>query len=261
MFLSPQIRADISFIRGCVSRSYEIAEEENNLGAFQYLNAHFSHDLSAIRSVKVAAEINRYVTYGKLLDWGCGYGQISYFLKKWNPHLEMYPYDIVDIACWRVLLNDSGIRYFQGNDPVKIPFPDNFFRYIISVGTLEHVEDEKASITEIYRVLEKGGLFFGFLIPNKLSYTEYIQKRLNPSYVHPRKYSMGEIRNILRTEGFNVLMCEYDYMLPYMLCGLPRIVKDSLNFAGNLITFSDKWLVKIPILKKFSSNLKIIGEK
>jgi len=261
MFLSPEIKADLDLIRSCVSQSHTIAKEEKNLSGFRYLDDHFRHDLSAMRSVKVAAEINRYVTQGRLLDWGCGYGQISYFLKKWNPHLEIYPYDIVDIPCWRVLLNDSGIRYYRGNDPIKIPFPDSYFNYIINVGTLEHVEDEKASIREIYRVLEKGGLFFSFLIPNKLSYTEYIQKRLNPSYVHPRKYSMEEIKNILRTNGFNVLICEYDYMLPYMLCGMPKIVKDIFDFSGNLIISADKWLVKIPILKTLSSNLKIIGEK
>ena len=41
----------------------------------------------------------------------------------------------------------------------KIPFPDNHFNFVSSFNSLDHVEDLKASCSEIKRVLKPGGIF------------------------------------------------------------------------------------------------------
>lgn len=62
----------------------------------------------------------------------------------------------------------------------KIPYPDNYFKTVISNSVLEHIEDLKAVFKEVYRVLKKGGKFI-FIVPDKsasehLFYAELLEK-------------------------------------------------------------------------------------
>ncbi len=40
----------------------------------------------------------------------------------------------------------------------KIPFKDGFFDVVVMTDTLEHVQDDKKTISEVHRVLKKGGI-------------------------------------------------------------------------------------------------------
>ncbi len=50
------------------------------------------------------------------------------------------------------------MKYVQGGAE-KIPFPDNYFDYISSFNSLDHVDDLNLSIAEIKRSLKSGGRF------------------------------------------------------------------------------------------------------
>ena len=43
----------------------------------------------------------------------------------------------------------------------KLPFPDNTFDYVICFETLEHTDNPFKAMSEINRVLKKGGMFIG----------------------------------------------------------------------------------------------------
>lgn len=54
----------------------------------------------------------------------------------------------------------------------KIPYPDNYFKTVISNSVLEHIEDLNAVFKEVYRVLKEGEKFI-FIVPDK-SASEYL---------------------------------------------------------------------------------------
>lgn len=108
----------------------------------------------------------------------------------------------------------------------KLPFKDDNFDAITALEVIEHVRDEKKSVSEIHRVLKKGGTLvlttpnkglFGFLDPDNYVYflTRYlpfayklayfIKKRTwlkeiirNPGYEsRHRHYSLEDIKHLL----------------------------------------------------------------
>ncbi|MGN6568018.1 MAG: class I SAM-dependent methyltransferase [Flavipsychrobacter sp.] len=61
-----------------------------------------------------------------------------------------------------------GYKYAKGTvfmDVTDIPYPDEYFDGVICIHVLEHVQDDAKGLSELYRVLKKGG--FGIiLVPN-----------------------------------------------------------------------------------------------
>ncbi len=76
----------------------------------------------------------------------------------------------------------------------KIPFDDNTFDKVISFQVIEHVEDDKLFITEIYRVLKKGGIFI-VATPNRNHRLKPNQKPWNR--FHLREYSPEDLAKLL----------------------------------------------------------------
>ncbi len=89
-----------------------------------------------------------------VLDLGCGDG----FFAKVTFSQQ------IDIG---LDMTDSRIKENQYNsykkivtyDGKRIPYPDNYFATVVSNCVLEHIPDIDQTLSEIYRVLKKGGLF------------------------------------------------------------------------------------------------------
>jgi len=89
----------------------------------------------------------------KVLDVGCGTGQVVHYLSKLG--FEAYGVDISPIAIQKARQNRPGI--FKTMEDDKIPFPDNFFDSVGCYDVLEHTLHPSELIDEMIRVLKPNG--------------------------------------------------------------------------------------------------------
>jgi SAM-dependent methyltransferase len=87
---------------------------------------------------------------GSVLDVGCGEMPFRGFLP------AGHSYTGIDVAA----ADDFGMRQHAAVvafDGLKIPFPDESFDHVLCTEVLEHAEDPLALISEMHRVLRRGG--------------------------------------------------------------------------------------------------------
>lgn len=95
----------------------------------------------------------------RVLDYGCGAGQIVKELRK--RHIHAYGCDLFyeggdyKSAIDPGLLSAGVIREMRGNE---IPFGTETFDFVVNNQVMEHVEDLDAVLMEISRVLKPGGV-------------------------------------------------------------------------------------------------------
>ncbi len=262
MIIEKKYRRLFDNIRECAKISIDLSlKDQKYLPGTKYLEDHFLFDLPMHRNLRVVLNLAKKIPKNsRILDWGCGYGDSSYMLKYIRPDLDITSYDVLSSSPWEVLSEKEKLHKITDNNEEKLPFEEEYFDAMIGIGVLEHVKNQKASLSEIYRILKSQGKFYIFLYPNKLSYTERFQKMIGHP-CHDKPLSMKELGKILIHSGFSIEAKEYQLVLPIMLSRFPLFIRRIYNIFGNSIMFANDILEKIPILNKLSSNLAITAIK
>jgi SAM-dependent methyltransferase len=118
---------------------------------------------------RMLAQLNYYLTPdSKILDFGCGEGSLVYEYR--DAGFQAYGFDIRPAACYRSPGDEAYFRFAHSGKPVNVPeygmddswyrmpFDDNFFDFIVSTSTMEHVQDYDLALREMARVLKKGAI-------------------------------------------------------------------------------------------------------
>ncbi len=92
-------------------------------------------------------------TFKKVLDAGCGDGEIGRLLKDWM-HVDVYGIDISKRGV--AMARKKGLKAKVADMSRNIPFTSNSFDLVISSATIEHVTNPDVFLKEIYRVLKPG---------------------------------------------------------------------------------------------------------
>lgn len=104
----------------------------------------------------------------KVLDIGCGRGYYTKLTSLFPFVKEIQSIDANPEYVKRAkknVGNDKRIT-IQTGSIYKLPFKDNYFDSIIASEILEHLDDDKKALKELYRVLKKGGILL-VSVPNK----------------------------------------------------------------------------------------------
>ncbi len=92
----------------------------------------------------------------RILDAGCGTGNLLVLLEGYGKNFEVYGVDIskemIDIAGGKVKEAELEVQSVEDLD-----FRDNFFDYIFSIDAFHHYSDKKLAMDNFYRVLRKNG--------------------------------------------------------------------------------------------------------
>jgi SAM-dependent methyltransferase len=194
--------------------------------------------------------------HARVLDWGSGQGAFSYWLVRNG-------YDVTGLDVRRPSLRpvvealDAGrYRFVMADDPVRLPFDDDEFDVVTSVGVLEHVRetggDEAGSLSEIRRVLRSQGRFVCVHVPNCGSWIEFLVRALG---VHNRghrfRYARDELDRLLRTAGFEALRWDRYGVFPRNSTNhLPLRLRNSTRLAGAVDAAEDRLAAPLqPILQ------------
>jgi len=132
------------------------------------------------------------------LGFGEGYG---------TAHLADNCKEIIGVDVEDKVVAYANKRYQKDNchfikyDGNILPFDDNSFDVITSFQVIEHIENEPAYVSEIYRVLKPGGRAI-LTTPNKATRLKPGQKPFNR--FHKREYYSFELKSALSAKFANV---------------------------------------------------------
>jgi SAM-dependent methyltransferase len=170
-----------------------------------------------------------------VLDWGVGNGHFSFFLVRAGYHANGYSLVPQELAS---RLDDSGYRLFVGDprDPVGLPFADETFDAVCSVGVLEHVREtggnETASLREIHRILKPSGIFICYHFPNRYSWIDVLARVLPSAFHHTWRYTQADIRRLVEAGSLDLVDSgRYGQLPRNPLRLLPGQVANSERFA------------------------------
>ncbi len=189
---------------------------------------------------------------GRLLDWGCGYGQMSYLLRNRGFEVVSYTIEAEEPSPSNVFLRDQNLDVVYGKDPVRLPFENESFDVVLSCGVLEHVEDESGSLSEISRTLRPEGFLVVMMLPNEWSYAEFLARNIFKASDHDRLYSIKKMRRLLSRFGFQAVKTWYSNTLPKNLTPLPEGLRQSLGAHPHIWLGAEARLSKIPPICWFS---------
>lgn len=144
---------------------------------------------------------------GAILDIGCGQGLL---LKKIRARAEegstFTGIDISGKLCDMARQNNPEATIVQG-DAEALPFADNSFDIILMTEVMEHLLDYAQALSEVRRVLKKGGVFV-MSVPNRdwARYDFYDKIRNhNLQPVDDHYFRFAEITGLLKQAGFRIV--------------------------------------------------------
>jgi 2-polyprenyl-3-methyl-5-hydroxy-6-metoxy-1,4-benzoquinol methylase len=202
----------------------------------------------------------------RILDWGCGLGQVSDLLLRAG--LDVTSFDYRGEAApdgIQPLPRYEHVHAYLSSDPVALPYSDGTFDAVLSCGVLEHVPDPGASLDELARVLEPGGTLYVYKLPNRFSYLEWAARRLADRldmYYHGREpndllYTPAGARALLEDHGYEVRELRLANMLPLTL-DAPAIQRPR---ASRAVWSANRALARVPGLNRLATNVEAIATR
>jgi len=214
----------------------------------------------------------------RILDLGCGYGYNTCIINSLLPESEVTGVDYGKYCkkSWYLIKKKGFNIKFIDSDARRLPFGENFFDIVITMGLLEHIGEEinqiafkkkleeKKCIREVNRVLKPNGFLMLNYLPNKYSYIEFMTKhflhRLSNIYFHPKKFTKKEISSLLKESGFQVINLTRVHFLPSLYYSMGDFIGNISNKYVYLLNILDKFLLLTP-LKLLTQDFEIICKK
>jgi SAM-dependent methyltransferase len=191
-----------------------------------------------------------------VLDWGCGKGHITKWMRDLKPH-SIISCDVEDagdddsaFGQATPLIEKFRIAVDPLQHPYEIPYADAAFDVVISMGVLEHVPDDRASLHEVVRILRPGGLFFCFFLPATLSWTQKIAHMRGNNY-HDRLYDEPLV-DTLSEAGLSLVDFWHRQILPKNTIKYPQF---------RLFERFDQAVTEHTPLRRFATNIEFIAAK
>lgn len=158
---------------------------------------------------------------GIIVDVGCGTGTNLGLLGEFSKTvigLDTAPQAIAYCAA-RGFRNTKLI-----DNSSQLPFQDGSVELVTLLDVLEHVENESKTLSEVWRILNRGGTLLLTLPAYQFLWSEH-----DIALHHFRRYTASRIRELLEKNGFSIVKCSYVIVSQFPIILAYRIVKGILN--------------------------------
>ena len=148
----------------------------------------------------------------RVLDLGCGNGTTAIWLAD-HAGCRVTGIDLsgvrIDNAKEARQRQQDGLRdrlAFKKASATELPFRDGQYSRAWSQAVIYHVPDKRAVLSEIYRVLEKGGIFvFDDLVRPKGQISADAQRYVYDRLLFDTEFSFESYQDALKSQGFELL--------------------------------------------------------
>ncbi len=182
---------------------------------------------------------------------GCGVGLDSYVMATHGLHLTGVDLTHVGAKTAREHLGSHDLpSSFSVADVCTLPFPENHFDYVYSFGVLHHVADTNKSISEVHRVLKRGGEA-RIMLYHRRSLNELAHRITRVSFEDKhelcpvvRRFTQAEVMELFR--AYRNVHVEADYLFG--------------EGYGRLFDLTPRWLYDL-LSRRFGWHLMISAVK
>lgn len=136
--------------------------------------------------------------YGEILEVGCGIGNFTQDLKKYGMVFAM---DINPeyIKQTKLFIKDN--RVGLGDiEKGKYFFKNKKFDCIVCINVLEHINDDRKALKNMYKLLKKGGHLI-LLVPA----FDFLYGEIDKSIGHFRRYNRKDLHGMLNVTGLKII--------------------------------------------------------
>lgn len=146
-----------------------------------------------------------------VLDIGCANGQQTIKAAKFVKKIIGIDVDLAELK--KGMMESArkkikNVKFLKSSAEEKLKFSQNSFDKVLFFDVLEHLENQDLTLSEIWRVLKKGGLLL-LSVPNKNTSWKKLQRSVGLSYFsdsdHKREYNQNEIKNLLEKHELKIL--------------------------------------------------------
>lgn len=162
----------------------------------------------------------------RVLEVGCGRGSLSaYFAdNKWDCSLLDSSKKAIDLAK-KYFKKNKLTASFTVADCKKLPFYNNSFDVVFSIGLFEHFKNPEQAIKEQIRVLDKNGIFIGYIVPKIKNNVQIDYEWINQIFLLNSKQNKSKPsikKKIFRTT----------HMSNYYVKILKKLKMQNIQFSG-----------------------------
>lgn len=169
----------------------------------------------------------------KVLEIGCGNGYYLSLLNRLGVKLSLVGVDTDQMALddAKKFIGDDKVKLINA-DALKLPFTNNTFDKVVMSEVLEHVQNEKKTLAEAYRVLKADGVFtlttcnidYPFLWdPINWTLQHILGTHIRSGFwagiwnQHSRMYKKDQVERLMRGTGFKISSSEVltSWCLPF----------------------------------------------
>lgn len=166
-----------------------------------------------------------------LLEVGCGTGYVLAGIRKEFPNLSMAGSDPFTTALRFAAQRVPGVSLFR-MDARRLPF-DGEFDVIGAFDVLEHIEEDEAVLSQMFRAVRPGG---GLVLT--VPQHQFLWSGVDEYSFHRRRYSRAELAGKLERAGFRIARATsfVSLLLPLMLLSRLRYRKGCFDGGSSELT-------------------------
>jgi len=184
-----------------------------------------------------------------MIEIGCGNGSVLQFLKSKGINIEGGDLFLEALQFCR---KRTGVPLYQ-LDALNTPFADGQYDVVGLFDVIEHIDDDKALLKEMYRICKPGGRIILTVPANKWlwSYFDVIS-------CHKRRYRKKELYQKLRRAGFVVEKISFYVFFLFPMFFFYRILKNMRHPSDDEDLSSRVEVQTIPFINEiFLSTLRL----